>query len=212
MDKKKWGYHAGICVAVCLLIFCGMTTKEAEKATVVQEEELHRAGSEKVRAEVVAEQGEVVETPAERDALPAEPIETSAEKSKLPTQERAETADIVCLPTGKIVHRFGWQEEDGVWRYHSGIDIAYTQNEDVRAVMGGTVQQVTQVAGGYAAEVVGKDLWRYEPLTDVNVTVGMEIEAGTVLGTICGDGTLHIGRQRGGEWIKPISMQNQIWE
>ena len=212
MDKKKWGYHAGICAVVCFLIFCGMTTREAEKAAVVQEEELHGADSEKVRAEVVAEQDEVIETPAERDALPTERIETSAEESKLPTQERAETADTVCLPTGTVVHRFGWQEEDGVWRYHSGIDIAYTQGEDVRAVMGGTVQQVARVAGGYAVEVVGRDLWRYEPLTGVNVTVGTDIEAGTVLGTIGGDGTLHIGRQRGGEWIEPISMQNQIWE
>ena len=212
MDKKKWGYHAGICAVVCFLIFCGMTTKEAEKATVVQEEELHRAGLEKVRAEVVVEHDEATETSAERDALSAERIETGAEESKLPTQDRAETADTVCLPTGKIVHRFGWQEEDGAWRYHSGIDIAYTQNEDVRAVMDGTVQQVAQVAGGYAVEVVGRDLWRYEPLIDVNVTVGIDIKAGTVLGTIGGDGTLHIGRQRGGEWIEPISMQNQIWE
>lgn len=185
MNVQNWGGHAIVCMAVCLMLLCGTITREAEETVAMQGEWTDEAQSQEEKREVIAVNEEIH------------------------TQVREETADTVCLPTGNVTREFGWQEEDGIWRYHGGVDIAYTQGESVRAVMGGTVYWAERVAEGHAVEVTsGGELWRYEPLAEVSTVVGEHIKAGTVLGTVGGGGVLHIGRQRDGEWLEPISMQN----
>lgn len=230
MKKKTWRYHAIVCMAVCLMIFCAMTAKEADKTAIMQNKwtEGTKMPEEKVNVSAEHEQASVkvtansdvspkyAPTLAEREealAVNDEGIathaETLAEGSKLHTQGLTETTDAIGLPTRSVVRGFGWQEENGTWRYHSGVDIAYAQGEQVRIVRGGTVHRVEQVAGGYAVEVKsGKDLWRYEPLADVSASVGARIGAGAAIGVMQENMTLHIGRQHDGVWTDPMSMQN----
>lgn len=171
-------------MAVCLMLLCGTMTREASETVSVQEKWEDEVEPQEERAEV--------------------PVMNT----KIHTQIQEKTVDAICLPTGKVARGFGWQEEDGIWRHHSGVDIAYAKGEAVRAVMGGAVHRIERIAGGYAVEVMGEgDLWRYEPLPEVSAAVGTRIEAGTVLGSIEEGSVVHIGRQHDGEWIEPISMQ-----
>lgn len=213
MNMGKQKRCVSICVVVCLILLCGTMTRGAEDAVVVQDAWVDDVQVQIESVEMIAESAKIAaindEIPAERVEVSAINDEVSVTESKIHTQVQADAIDAVCLPTGKVIRGFGWQEEDGIWRYHGGADIVYAKGEDVRAIMGGTVRRVEKTAGGYALEVAGGgDVWRYEPLADVGVASGERITAGAVLGTACEESTLHIGRQHNGEWIDPISMQN----
>lgn len=105
------------------------------------------------------------------------------------------------LPQGKIVRQFGWQQEEGVWRYHTGIDLVPTSVETV-SVTEGSVSRIDKVAGGYRLEIVREnERWQYEPLCEIRVAIGEKITANTLIGK-CSD-TLHIARKRDGNWIEP---------
>lgn len=105
--------------------------------------------------------------------------------------------------TGEVVRGFGWQEEDGVWRYHTGVDIRY--EGAVPAPVEGTVTRVETVVGGYRIELTqeGKQ-YQYEPLTDVSCAVGDAVASQAILGRVAG--ILHIACKRDGKWIP---WQNQ---
>lgn len=112
-------------------------------------------------------------------------------------------ADEVSKLTGEVVRGFGWQEEDGVWRYHTGVDIRY--NGTVPVVADGTVTLVEAVAGGYRVELTREgEMHQYEPLTDVSYAVGDTVARQAILGRV--DGILHIACKRDGRWIP---WQNQ---
>lgn len=105
------------------------------------------------------------------------------------------------LPQGEIVRQFGWQQEEGVWRYHTGIDLVPTSVETV-SVTEGTVSRIDKIVGGYRLEIVQEnERWQYEPLREIRVAIGEKITANTPIGK-CSD-TLHIARKRDGRWIEP---------
>lgn len=105
------------------------------------------------------------------------------------------------LPQGKIVRQFGWQQEGGVWRYHTGIDLVPISVETA-SVTEGTVSRIDKIAGGYRLEIVQEnERWQYEPLCEIRVAIGEKITANTPIGK-CSD-TLHIARKRDGNWIEP---------
>ena len=105
--------------------------------------------------------------------------------------------------TGEVVRGFGWIEEDGVWRYHTGVDIRYSGT--VPAVADGTVTLVETVAGGYRVELTREgEMHQYEPLTDLSCAVGDTVARQSILGRV--DGILHIACKRDGKWIP---WQNQ---
>lgn len=138
---------------------------------------------------VVAESGEMQTNVREASART---VEEEVRQIDRPDEVAAK------LPLGKIVRPFGWQEEDGVWRYHTGVDIAL-QEETVTAPVGGDVIGITQVAGGYRIEIMRADeRWQIEPLVEPCIAVGRTITQGTILGYA--RGRLHIARQRGGKW------------
>ncbi|MBQ2114257.1 MAG: M23 family metallopeptidase [Selenomonadales bacterium] len=193
MDKK-WKYLA-IGAVVCLAVFCMVAVRQANET------------ADGVRVPVLADETAVIKKQSDNIAPQTEEAAIVQEQT-IHKKERPKT-DTVCLPTGSVVRGFGWQEDSGAWRYHSGIDIAYRKGEQVRIIKGGTVEQVERCAGGYAVEVKsGDDLWRYEPLADINIAVGSHIKAGTVISTMQEETALHIARQNNGIWITPISMQN----
>ena len=193
MDKK-WKYLA-IGAVVCLAVFCMVAVRQANET------------ADGVRMPVLADETAVIKKQSDNIAPQTEEAAIVQEQT-IHKKERPKT-DTVCLPTGSVVRGFGWQEDSGAWRYHSGIDIAYRKGEQVRIIKGGTVERVERCAGGYAVEVKsGDDLWRYEPLADINIAVGSHIKAGTVISTMQEETALHIARQNNGIWITPISMQN----
>lgn len=197
MDKK-WKYLA-IGAVVCLAVFCMVAVRQANET------------ADGVRMPVLADETAVIKKQSDNIAPQTEEAAIVQEQT-IHKKERPKT-DTVCLPTGSVVRGFGWQEDSGAWRYHSGIDIAYRKGEQVRIIKGGTVERVERCAGGYAVEVKsGDDLWRYEPLADINIAVGSHIKAGTVISTMQEETALHIARQNNGIWITPISMQDQIRE
>lgn len=192
--NKKWKYLA-IGAVVCLAVFCMVAVRQANET------------ADGVRVPVLADKTAVIKKQSDNIAPQTEEAAIVQEQT-IHKKEQPKT-DAVCLPTGRVVRGFGWQEDSGVWRYHSGIDIAYRKGEQVRIIKGGTVERVERCAGGYAVEVKsGDDLWRYEPLADINIAVGSHIKAGTVISTMQEETALHIARQRKGIWITPISMQN----
>ncbi|MBQ5587604.1 MAG: M23 family metallopeptidase [Selenomonadales bacterium] len=196
--NKKWKYHA-IGAVVCLAVFCMVAVRQANET------------ADGVRVPVLADETAVIKKQSDNIAPQTEEAAIVQEQT-IHKKERPKT-DTVCLPTGSVVRGFGWQEDSGAWRYHSGIDIAYRKGEQVRIIKGGTVERVERCAGGYAVEVKsGDDLWRYEPLADINIAVGSHIKAGTVISTMQEETALHIARQNNGIWITPISMQDQIRE
>lgn len=190
--NKKWKYLA-IGAVVCLAVFCMVAVRQANET------------ADGVRVAVVADKTVTVEKQSGNIAPQTEEAAIVQEQT-IHKKEQPKT-DAVCLPTGRVVRGFGWQEDSGVWRYHSGIDIAYRKGEQVRIIKGGTVERVERCAGGYAVEVKsGDDLWRYEPLADINIAVGSHIKAGTVISTMQEETALHIARQNKGIWTEPISM------
>ena len=194
--NKKWKYLA-IGAVVCLAVFCMVAVRQANET------------ADGVRVPVLADETAVIKKQSDNIAPQTEEAAIVQEQT-IHKKERPKT-DTVCLPTGSVVRGFGWQEEGGVWRYHSGIDIAYRKGEQVRIIKSGTVERVERCAGGYAVEVKsGDDLWRYEPLADINIAVGSHIKAGTVISTMQEETALHIARQNNGIWTEPISMQDQI--
>ena len=196
--NKKWKYLA-IGAVVCLAVFCMVAVRQANET------------ADGVRVPVLADETAVIKKQSDNIAPQTEEAAIVPDQT-IHKKERPKT-DTVCLPTGRVVRGFGWQEDSGVWRYHSGIDIAYRKGEQVRIIKGGTVERVERCAGGYAVEVKsGDDLWRYEPLADINIAVGSHIESGTVISTMQEETALHIARQNNGIWITPISMQDQIRE
>ncbi|MBQ5745362.1 MAG: M23 family metallopeptidase [Selenomonadales bacterium] len=196
--NKKWKYHA-IGAVVCLAVFCMVAVRQANET------------ADGVRVPVLADETAVIKKQSDNIAPQTEEAAIVQEQT-IHKKEQPKT-DTVCLPTGSVVRGFGWQEDSGAWRYHSGIDIAYRKGEQVRIIKGGTVERVERCAGGYAVEVKsGDDLWRYEPLADINIAVGSHIKAGTVISTMQEETALHIARQNNGIWITPISMQDQIRE
>ncbi|MBQ1249217.1 MAG: M23 family metallopeptidase [Selenomonadales bacterium] len=191
MDKK-WKYLA-IGAVVCLAVFCMVAVRQANET------------ADGVRVPVLADETAVIKKQSDNIAPQTEEAAIVQEQT-IHKKEQPKT-DTVCLPTGSVVRGFGWQEDSGVWRYHSGIDIAYRKGEQVRIIKGGTVERVERCAGGYAVEVKsGDDLWRYEPLADINIAVGSHIKAGTVISTMQEETALHIARQNKGIWTEPISM------
>ena len=193
MDKK-WKYLA-IGAVVCLAVFCMVAVRQANET------------ADGVRMPVLADETAVIKKQSDNIAPQTE--EAAIVQDQTIHKKEQPKTDTVCLPTGSVVRGFGWQEDGGVWRYHSGIDIAYRKGEQVRIIKGGTVERVERCAGGYAVEVKsGDDLWRYEPLADINIAVGSHIKAGTVISTMQEETALHIARQNNGIWITPISMQN----
>ena len=196
--NKKWKYLA-IGAVVCLAVFCMVAVRQANET------------ADGVRMPVLADETAVIKKQSDNIAPQTEEAAIVPDQT-IHKKEQPKT-DTVCLPTGSVVRGFGWQEDSGVWRYHSGIDIAYRKGEQVRIIKGGTVERVERCAGGYAVEVKsGDDLWRYEPLADINIAVGSHIKAGTVISTMQEETALHIARQNNGIWITPISMQDQIRE
>ena len=190
--NKKWKYLA-IGAVVCLAVFCMVAVRQANET------------ADGVRVPVVADETAVIKKQSDNIAPQTEEAAIVQEQT-IHKKEQPKT-DTVCLPTGSVVRGFGWQEDSGAWRYHSGIDIAYRKGEQVRIIKGGTVERVERCAGGYAVEVKsGDDLWRYEPLADINIAVGSHIKAGTVISTMQEETALHIARQNNGIWTEPISM------
>ena len=190
--NKKWKYLA-IGAVVCLAVFCMVAVRQANET------------ADGVRVPVLADETAVIKKQSDNIAPQTEEAAIVQEQT-IHKKEQPKT-DTVCLPTGSVVRGFGWQEDSGAWRYHSGIDIAYRKGEQVRIIKGGTVERVERCAGGYAVEVKsGDDLWRYEPLADINIAVGSHIKAGTVISTMQEETALHIARQNKGIWTEPISM------
>ncbi|MBQ5636768.1 MAG: hypothetical protein IIV08_04350, partial [Selenomonadales bacterium] len=148
--NKKWKYLA-IGAVVCLTVFCMVAIRQANET------------ADGVRVPVLADETAVIKKQSDNIAPQTEEAAIVQEQT-IHKKEQPKT-DTVCLPTGSVVRGFGWQEDSGAWRYHSGIDIAYRKGEQVRIIKGGTVERVERCAGGYAVEVKsGDDLWRYEPL------------------------------------------------
>lgn len=187
--NKKWKYLA-IGAVVCLAVFCMVAVRQANET------------ADGVRVPVLADETAVIKKQSDNIAPQTE--EAAIVQDQTIHKKEQPKTDTVCLPTGSVVRGFGWQEDSGVWRYHSGIDIAYRKGEQVRIIKGGTVERVERCAGGYAVEVKsGDDLWRYEPLADINIAVGSHIKAGTVISTMQEETALHIARQNNGIWITP---------
>ncbi len=208
MNMKQWKYRMSVCAVVCLMFLCGTMTKAAEDAMPMQDVWADGTEMQTECAEVSATDDMKRTGSAEVSATDDEVLVKSAKMDAMDDGIHIEMqSDAVYLPTGKIVRGFGWQEGEGIWRYHSGADIACANGEGVRAVVSGRLYRVERVAGGYVVEVAGGgDIWRYEPLVSVGMAVGEHITAGAVLGHIGEGGVLHIGRQRDGEWIDPISI------
>ena len=190
MNRKQWGYRI-VGIVACLAVFCIVAVRQADVQVPVVAEKT---------VSIQEEQSDTIAPQSEENALTKE--------QTIHTQTNTNT-NAICLPTGNIVRGFGWQEDGGAWRYHSGIDIAYAKGEQVRIIRGGTVARIEPCAGGYAVEVKsGDDLWRYEPLADVSTTVGTQVEAGTVISTMREEAALHIGRRYQNKWEEPIRIQN----
>ena len=93
----------------------------------------------------------------------------------------------VCWPlAGKVIQDFGWQLNPVLneWRYHSGIDIAADNGENVRALLSGKVENV------YNDETLGltvmvknsNKIVYYSSLSVADVIPGDTIEAGAIIG------------------------------
>lgn len=196
-----WKLRAVVSVVIAAMILVCAAAADDARYTASQEEyiepieetaESGAAGEEKTDEEAAGK-------PAEEE-VSAVPIAGAAKE-----QEKK-----IWLPTGEIVRDFGWQEEDGIWRYHTGIDIRIDGGKAVYAASGGKVERIERIAGGYLIEVASAgELWRYEPLSEVSVAVGEQVDAGDELGRVPSDkGELHIGCLRAGEWTDPRTVRS----
>ena len=96
--------------------------------------------------------------------------------------------EFVAPLAGKVIAYFG-PLEDG--SFHQGIDIGADKGSEVAAACGGTV--VAVMSRGAYGLVVDIDhgsgvLTRYSRLSESFVRLGDKVEAGTVIGTVAGDG------------------------
>ncbi len=174
------------------------------------------------------------------ETLPRETNETTApvteEKSAEAETEKAETAvdadvkitekvmDAVVRPiNGEVIAEFSNGElvkstTLNVWKTHDGVDIAADSGEKVKSMTSGVVTQVyNDVMWGNCVVIDhgnGIEGHYYNLATEIPVTVGQNVSAGTVIGAIGSSAEcevkdpshLHLGIKQNGEWIDPIAL------
>ncbi len=114
--------------------------------------------------------------------------------------------------TGTLAADFGWQHHAVYqdWRFHTGIDIAGTPGQPVRAAAGGRVVDVltdNQLGLMLVIESSGYTLY-YGSLSSAAVKAGQTVHSGDVIGVV-GECTgepfthLHFAVKKQGEYIHP---------
>lgn len=105
-----------------------------------------------------------------------------------------------------------------VWKTHDGVDIKAELGAPVKAMTTGTVQKSYDDPRWGVCIIIdhgdGIEGHYYNLAPTVNVTVGQEVEAGTVIGSIGKSAAvevnmedhLHFGVKKGGSWIDPLSL------
>lgn len=108
---------------------------------------------------------------------------------------------------GPVVRGFDPPQQDWL-PGHRGVDLAAPVGSSVRAAAAGRVSVAQVIAGrGVVTIVHGELRTTYEPVR-ASVSVGDQVAAGEVIGTVeaghCASGCLHFGLKRGDEYLDPL--------
>ncbi|MCC8043011.1 MAG: M23 family metallopeptidase [Oscillospiraceae bacterium] len=110
----------------------------------------------------------------------------------------------------------------GVWKTHDGIDIAGSVGDSVRSMTSGTVISVTEDALMGVTVVIdhgsGYQSYYCNLASDVDVSEGEAVSAGTVIGEIGSsaeseiseDPHLHFAVKENGEWTDPTELLSSV--
>ena len=90
-----------------------------------------------------------------------------------------------------VTSAFGWRVHpiSGEWKFHTGVDLGYTEGTPIPALFDGVVIQSGDYADGYGNQVLlyhpAYDTYtRYAHMSDVYVSVNQYITQGTVIGLV----------------------------
>lgn len=203
MRRDSYVYGVGLLLlgAVCFGGGRALEVAPMQGETLVSDNKMTDAGEQGQRAEAEGKEARECtrlkdETVAEERA--GEIVQSSEVEQATDTRLAVAVEQVAELPAGEIVRQFGWQEERGVWRYHTGIDIA-VENRVIGAPVSGRVAQIEQTLGGRRIEVVqGDERWLIEPFVEVYVAENVTVAQGTPLGQVVHE--VHIAKKRGARW------------
>lgn len=136
------------------------------------------------------EQSQATEALPKQEAAAAKPPVSAASMAEPPATPvvRAEPSvpQVRKLPQGKITAGFGWQQHPLYhdWRFHTGIDIAAEVGQNVQAVSGGQVREITRDAKLGLTVVLesGEYTFYYASLASTAVKPGAAVKAGEIVG------------------------------
>ena len=211
IQKKRDRIALAIALIGCIFV-CAALAREGIHTVVQRPNALSEAKGEAIETNMPALVSRVGDREARTGVQKAIGQKVARREERQTTDGRkdaggAQRREKVSLPKGDIVRGFGWQEDGGIWRYHTGIDIVSVGARAVCAAAGGTVRRIEKRAGGYLVQIDAcGTLWQYEPLDEVTVSVGAVICLGEMIGRTAADADrLHIACRQGGEWIDPQS-------
>lgn len=166
------------------------------------------------------------EAPSKTEAEVTSAAETEAETDA--AHANAELSDAVVRPVnGEILNSYSDGElvksrTLNVWKTHDGIDVAAEKGSDVRSMTTGTVQEVNDDPLMGVTVVIdhgsGYEGYYSNLSSDVSVSCGDTVSAGTVIGTvgntadaeIAEESHLHFGLKKNGSWTDPASVLSVV--
>jgi murein DD-endopeptidase MepM/ murein hydrolase activator NlpD len=233
-EKNMDGKAFAAAVCVCLLIVGGIGIYSYKKA----EDQLNDAliSSNKSSADLNSADDDTKQANAEQTQIakketvttvteaPADEEKTEEESTQLVYEAAAETYTALVRPlNGEVLNEFSDGElvksaTLNVWKTHDGVDIAGELGEKVKSMTSGTVTEVYEDSSLGACVVIdhgnGCEGYYCNLSTDIPVTEGEKVSAGTIIGTV-GDTAeseikeaphLHFALKKNGEWIDPIAF------
>ncbi len=122
-----------------------------------------------------------------------------------------------------VTSDFGWRVHpiSGEWKFHAGVDLGYDYGSTIPALFNGTVVMAGDYEDGYGNQVLlyhpDYDCYtRYAHMSEVDVSVGDTVPAGTVIGLVGATGNvtgphLHLeyivrSSDGGFEYANPLSL------
>ncbi len=194
---------------------------EADRVTA----EAHRATVEESRAEIQAEldaqqalldkvNAEISQYESHVGRLEAESRELEREIARRQVREGAAPGRLSWPVPGPVTSAYGWRVHPifGTRKLHTGIDLAGSTGQSIRAAGNGTVI-LASTWGGYGRTVIidhgGGLSTLYAHQSSIKVSLGQTVSAGDVIGSVgcsgyCTGAHLHFETRVGGSPVNPM--------
>lgn len=217
---KLTGKNFVITLLICLAVVAAAGIYSYNKIADKLENQLKNNDSGTLSAEVTKpvnnEQTDIPkETTAANEDTAAQTTAVEAVAPAAKTMVRPLEGEVInAFSDGELVK----SKTLNMWKTHDGVDISGSLDEKVKSMTSGTVLSVTEDPMWGVCVIIdhenGIEGHYYNLSKDVAVTEGLEVAAGTVIGSV-GDTAqaevaeephLHFAVKENGEWVDPVAF------